>query len=149
MELFSTLCGSLDGRGVCERMDIWLSPSTVDLKLSQYCLLISYVLCLVAQSCPALCDPMECSPPGSSVHGDSPGKITGVGCHALFQGIFLTQGSNPGLPHCRRMLHCLNPIQSKKFKKKKDCSVELSLEDTCPDRDYISQPPNPMKWGYF
>ena len=75
MELFSTLCGSLDGRGVCERMDIWLSPSTVDLKLSQYCLLISYVLCLVAQSCPALCDPMECSPPGSSVHGDSPARI--------------------------------------------------------------------------
>ena len=29
---------------------------------------------------------------GSSVHGDSPGKSTGVGCHALFQGIFLTQG---------------------------------------------------------
>ena len=34
--------------------------------------------CLVAQLCPTLCDPMECSPPGSSVHGDSPGKNTGV-----------------------------------------------------------------------
>ena len=33
---------------------------------------------------------MDCSLPGSSVHGDSPGKITGVGCHALLQGIFLT-----------------------------------------------------------
>ena len=33
----------------------------------------------------------------SSVHGDSPGKNTGVGCHALLQGIFLTQGSNPCL----------------------------------------------------
>ena len=42
---------------------------------------------------------MDCSPPGSSVHGDSPGKNTGVGCHALLQGIFLTQGSKPGLPH--------------------------------------------------
>ena len=31
-------------------------------------------------------DPMDCSPPGSSVHGDSPGKNTGVGCHAFFQG---------------------------------------------------------------
>ena len=40
-------------------------------------------------------DPIECSPPGSSVHGDSLGKNTGVGCHALLQGIFLTQGSNP------------------------------------------------------
>ena len=37
---------------------------------------------------------------GSSVHGDSPGKNTGVGCHSLLQGIFLTQGSNPGLLHC-------------------------------------------------
>ena len=36
---------------------------------------------LVAQSCPTLCYPMDCSPPGSSVHGDSPGKNTGVGCH--------------------------------------------------------------------
>ena len=46
------------------------------------------------QSCPTLCDPMDCCPPGSSVHGDSPGKNTGVGCHALLQGIFLNQGSN-------------------------------------------------------
>ena len=38
------------------------------------------VLCLVAQSCPTLCDSMDCSPPGFSVHGDSPGKDTGVGC---------------------------------------------------------------------
>ena len=36
---------------------------------------------------------MDCSPPGSSVHGGSPGKNTGVGCHAL-QGISLTQGLN-------------------------------------------------------
>ena len=38
---------------------------------------------------------MDCSLPGSSVHGDSPGKNTGVGCHALLQGIFPTQGLNP------------------------------------------------------
>ena len=36
------------------------------------------------QSYPTLCDPMGCSPPGSSVHGGSPGKNTGVGCHATF-----------------------------------------------------------------
>ena len=36
---------------------------------------------------------MDCSPPGSSVHGKSPGKNTGVGCHFLLQGIFWTQGS--------------------------------------------------------
>ena len=54
------------------------------------------------------CNSMDCSPPGSSVHGDSPGKNPGVGCHALLQGIFPTQGSNPGLPHSRRSLYCLH-----------------------------------------
>ena len=39
------------------------------------------------QSCPTLCDPMDFSPPGCSVHGDSPGKNTGVGFHFLLQGI--------------------------------------------------------------
>ena len=44
---------------------------------------------------------MHCSPPGSTVHGNSPGKHTGVGCHALLQGIFPTQESNLGLTHYR------------------------------------------------
>ena len=57
------------------------------------------VLYLVTQSCPTLCDPMDCSPPGSSVHGDSPGKNTGVDCHALLQENFPTQESNRGLLH--------------------------------------------------
>ena len=58
------------------------------------------VLCLVIQSCPTLCHAMDCSPPGSSVLGDSPGNNTGVGCHTLLQRIFPTQGSNSGLLHC-------------------------------------------------
>ena len=45
----------------------------------------------------SFCDPMDCSLPGFSVHGDSPGKNTGVGRHFLLQGIFLTQELNPGL----------------------------------------------------
>ena len=45
------------------------------------------------QSCPTLWEPMACSPPGSSVHGNSPGKNTGVGSHFLLQGIFPTQVS--------------------------------------------------------
>ena len=49
------------------------------------------VLCLVTQLCSTLCDPMDCSPPGSSVHGDSLGKNTGVSWHALLQGIFPTR----------------------------------------------------------
>ena len=39
---------------------------------------------------------------------NSPGKNTGVGCHFLLQGIFLIQGSNPGLPHCRQFLYCMS-----------------------------------------
>ena len=58
--------------------------------------------------CLTLCDPVDCSLPGSSVHGDSPGKNTGVGCHALLQGIFPTQESNPGLLHCRQILYQLS-----------------------------------------
>ena len=47
---------------------------------------------------------MDCSPPGYSVHVDSPGKNTGAGCHALLQGIFPTQELNPGYPHCKQIL---------------------------------------------
>ena len=65
-------------------------------------------MCLVTQSCPTLCDPMDCSPPLSSVHGDSPGKNNGVGCHTILQGIFPTQGLNPGLLHCRWILYRLS-----------------------------------------
>ena len=42
----------------------------------------------VSRSCPTLCDPMDCSRPGSSVPGDFPGKNTGVGSCSLLQGIF-------------------------------------------------------------
>ena len=50
-----------------------------------------------------LCDTMDCSPPGSSVPGDSPGKNTGVSTHSLLQGIFPTQESNQ---HLLYLLHC-------------------------------------------
>ena len=59
------------------------------------------VPCLVAQLCWTPCDPMAYSPPGSSVHGDSPDKNTGVDCHAFLQGIFPARGSNLGFLHCR------------------------------------------------
>ena len=63
------------------------------------------VLRLVAQSCPTLCDSMDCSPPFPNIHGGSPGKDTGVGCHFLLQGIFPTQEPNPCLLHCRWILY--------------------------------------------
>ena len=63
--------------------------------------------CAYSLSRVRLCDRGDCSPPGSSVRGDSPGKNTGVGCYALLQEIFPTQGSNPGLLHRRRFLYLL------------------------------------------
>ena len=72
--------------------------------------------CLVTQLYPTLCDLMDCSPLGSSVHGDSPGKNTGVGYHALLQGIFPSQGLNPGLPHCRWILYQLSYLGLSLFK---------------------------------
>ena len=57
--------------------------------------------------CPTLCDPVACSPPGSSVHGILQ-AFSGVGCHFLLPGIFLTQGSSPCLLHCRQILYHLS-----------------------------------------
>ena len=52
--------------------------------------------------------PHELQPTRLLCPWDSPGKNTGVGCRALLQGIFPTQRSSPGLPHCRRILNCLS-----------------------------------------
>ena len=99
----------------------------------------------VAQSCLTLCDPMDCSPPGSSVCRIL-GKSTGVGCHVLLQGIFLTQGSNPGLLYCRQALYHLSyqrsPIrgatakrshcnEKPKHQNRKSSPYLLQLEKTC------------------
>ena len=57
------------------------------------------------KSLSTLSDLMDCSLPGSLVHGDSLGRNTGVSCHALLQGIFPTQGLNPSRLHCRQVLY--------------------------------------------
>ena len=58
----------------------------------------------LAQSCPTLCNPMDYtySP------WNFPGQNTGVGSLSFLQGIFPTQGSNPGLPYCRQILYQLS-----------------------------------------
>ena len=63
--------------------------------LVQEVLVCSVCACLL-QLCPTHCNTTDCSPPGSC-SWDAPGKNTGVGCHFLLQGIFLTHRSNPGL----------------------------------------------------
>ena len=71
---------------------------TLSIQMCPVVTLMLYYGALVTRSCPALWIPwtqrLLCP-------WDSPGQNTGVGCHSLLQGIFLTQGSNPGLLHCR------------------------------------------------
>ena len=52
------------------------------------------------QSCPALCNAVDCSPPGSSVHGILPARMLEWVARFLLQGIFSTQESNLGLLRC-------------------------------------------------
>ena len=91
---------------------IWATRETSRLSLlfSSSILETSYSV-LHVLNCSVLSDslwPMDCSLPGFSVHGDSSGKNTEVGCHALLQGIFLAQGLNQGLPHCKQILYHLS-----------------------------------------
>ena len=64
----------------------------------------------VVQSYLTLCDPMDCP-------WNSPGQNTGVDSLSVLQGIFSTQGSNPGLPHCRQILYQLSHKGSGPFLK--------------------------------
>ena len=81
---------------------------------------------LVTQSCLTLGGLMDCSPPGSSVHGILQAR-TGVGLHSLLQGIFPTQGSNLGLLHCRQTLYPLSHQGSPK-----SSLLLLLLLQSCP-----------------
>ena len=63
---------------------------------------------LVAQSCLILCNSMDCSPPGSSVHGILQARILEWVAVSFSRGSSPTQGSNPGLPHCRQILYHLS-----------------------------------------
>ena len=106
------------------------------------------VLVLVTQSCPTRWDPVDYS----LCPRDSPGKNTGVGSHSLLHGIFQTLGSNPGLPHCRQILHCLSPqgrtrsrrvwnLPCRLWREPWFCLLCVSVETgiCCQDRETLSQ----------
>ena len=78
----------------------------------------------VAQSCLTLCDPVN-----YTVYSpwNFPGQNTGVGSHSLLQGFFLIQGSNPGLPHCRRIPYQLHHQGSLELSKCQGCSDAQSF----------------------
>ena len=76
------------------------------------------------QSCLTLCYPVDGSPPDSSVHGLLQARITGIGFHALFQGVVPIQGLNPSLScllHCQEYSLPLVPTG-----KPSSCSVALN-----------------------
>ena len=78
----------------------------------------------VTQSCLTLCNPMDCSQPGSSVHEIFPGKNTGVGYHFLLQGIFQIQGLNLLLlsPTRRQILYPLSHLGNIRYFHRLSCS---------------------------
>ena len=65
-------------------------------------------MCLVTQSCPTPCDPMDCSPPGSSVYGILQTRILEWVAIPFSRGIFPTQELNPSLLNYRQILYCLS-----------------------------------------
>ena len=94
---------------MCLCINIWISHCSSAVYWRHFPFLIKLpCVCLVTQSCPTLCDFIDCSLPGSSVHEDSLGKNTGVGCHALLQRIFPTQGLDQGL-NVREMTYFFKP----------------------------------------
>ena len=106
----------LPTRACCWTAAVHAIFQSLQCKQMDPCAWATCVLCLFAQLCLTLCDPMDCGPPGSSVHGDFPGKNTRVGCHALLQGLFPIQGLNPGLQHCRWILYHLSHQGSLSYK---------------------------------
>ena len=99
-------------------------------------------LCSVArmhtQSPPTLCIPVDYSPPGSSAHGIFHGKNTGVGCHFLLQGNFLTQGLNPRLLSlllCKQILYHCTTWEAATH----SVRCQERLEDSCITDSYVRE----------
>ena len=92
----------------------------------------------VAHSCLTLCDPIDHS------SWNSPGQNTGVGRLSLLQEIFPTQGSNPGLPHCRRILYHLSRKGSPRVLEwvghlcQNTQTIEAKSKIRCPEKDLMN-----------
>ena len=88
----------------------------------------------------SLCDPKDCSPPGSSIHGNFPGKNTGVGCHALLQEIFPTQGPESRSPTLQVDSLPFEPPGTLIKKNCKLSSFDSCLSDILSIADFQAQP---------
>ena len=78
---------------------------------------------------------------------DSPGKNTGVGCHFLLQGIFPTQGSNPGLLHSRQTLLTSEPPGKSKVKEEREESWPKTQHSKSKDHSIWSHHFMANRWG--
>ena len=93
-------------------------------------LLLFFLFLKVIQSCPTLCSPMDCSPPGFSVHAILQARILEwVAIGFLLHGIFPIQGLNPGLPHCGQIFTLSEPPGKPTFnnKRKEFSNVDQSF----------------------
>ena len=98
-----------------------------------------YVCVCETQLCPTLCDCMDCSPPDSSVHGIFQARIL------EWVAIFPTQGSNPGIPHCRQILYCLGQKAPSKRDLRWQKEATHWLIDTINRNNLIQLAPSPWK----
>ena len=107
------------------------------------CVCVCVCVCSVGQLCLSLCNPMDCSPPGSSVHGILQDR---VGCHFLLQGIFLTQGLNSDLLHHRRILYY--PSHQGSSRKRGYQLFKRSRFPTSPRAPWYSFPGQALSMGF-
>ena len=91
----------------------------------------------VAQLCPTLCNPMDCSPPGSLVHGIFQARVLEWVAISCSRGFFPTQGLNLGLLHCRQILYHLRHQESPIYFIYSIDSVYMSI----PTYQFIQCPP--------
>jgi len=106
-KLFSSVCA-------CNQEETHFMSALVSTQPSWKCESLSHVLLFATPwTVLTLWDPME--PTRLPCPWNSPGKNIGVGSHSLLQGIFPTQGSNPGLLHCRQILYHLSHQGSPRF----------------------------------
>ena len=118
-DVLQTAAGDLSPRGFKSEENVYMrTTQATDDKKSQRMLAQTLCVCMCVCVCVCVCVSRSVMSNSLQPHGlwftrllcpwASPGKNTGVGWHALLWGIFLTQGSNLGLPHCRQTLYHLS-----------------------------------------
>ena len=93
------------------------------------CVCVCVHMCSIAQLCPTLCDPMDCTPPGSSVHEDFPGKNTGVGSVSSSRGSSWARNGTHVSCIDRQILYHCTPCRDPYSYPKKETEMERTVKD--------------------